>query len=67
MVFFLKAQAKSDNVGPFMGLVGKVLPLTLAGDPNNPLVMVQKIERAIVSPARHDAEISDSTSIRAIN
>lgn len=33
---YLKEQAEK-NPGPFMALVGKVLPTTLAGDPQNPL------------------------------
>lgn len=28
----------------FLGLVGKVLPMTLAGDPNAPLQMVTRVE-----------------------
>lgn len=31
-------QQSRDNASAFMTLVGKVLPLTLAGDPKNPLV-----------------------------
>lgn len=37
------------NPGPFMTLVGKVLPTTLTGDPENP-VAFQAIERRIVKP-----------------
>lgn len=35
---YLERQAK-ENPGPFLTLVGKVLPLTLAGDANQPLVV----------------------------
>lgn len=35
-VEYLKRQA-DENPGPFMTLVGKVLPLTVAGDKDNPL------------------------------
>lgn len=45
MVGYLTKQA-TDNPGPFMALMGKVLPLQLAGDPNAPLVAI--IERRIV-------------------
>ncbi len=31
-----------------MALLGKVLPTQLTGDPNQPLEMVQRIERVIV-------------------
>lgn len=36
-VDFLVKQAKRKNNAPFMALVGKVLPLTVAGDPYAPL------------------------------
>lgn len=44
---YLLAQSES-NPTAFLTLVGKVLPMTLAGDPDHPLVT--KIERAILSP-----------------
>jgi len=39
----------------FLGLVGKVLPMTVAGDGNNPLKHIVKIERVIVNAANQDA------------
>lgn len=33
---YLKVQAR-ENPGPFLSLLGKVLPLQLAGDPNAPV------------------------------
>ena len=39
----------TDNPVAFLTLVGKVLPMTLAGDPNRPL-LIQEIERRIVDP-----------------
>ena len=45
---YLLAQAH-DNPSAFMTLVGKVLPMTVAGDPNAPLA-VHVIERRIVKP-----------------
>lgn len=39
----------SENPTAFMTLVGKVLPLQIAGDKENPLY-VEKIERVIVDP-----------------
>lgn len=39
-VKYLEEQAVS-NPNAFMSLVGKVLPLTLAGDPNAPLPSIQ--------------------------
>ena len=43
MVSYLTAQA-SANPAAFMTLLGKVLPLTLAGDSDNPINMVTRIE-----------------------
>jgi hypothetical protein len=38
MVAYLTQQAK-ENPGPFMALLGKVLPMQIAGDAENPLVL----------------------------
>lgn len=45
LVGYLKTQAK-DNPGPFMALLGKVLPMQIGGDPDNPVVV--SITRRIV-------------------
>lgn len=47
MVAYLTAQAKA-NPGPFMALLGKVLPMQIAGDPDNPLRTITAIE--LVAP-----------------
>ena len=47
MVGYLKSQA-IKNPGPFMALMGKVLPTQLAGDPDNPINLTTRIERKIV-------------------
>ena len=47
IVGYLKLQA-IDNPGPFMALMGKVLPTQLAGDPDNPIAVTTRIERKIV-------------------
>lgn len=47
MVAYLVDQAKK-NPGPFMGLLGKVLPMTVAGDKENPLELITRIE--LVAP-----------------
>lgn len=39
---YLQAQALA-NPGPFMGLLGKVLPLQVAGDEDNPIRTVNEI------------------------
>lgn len=46
---YLTQQAQT-NPNAFMTILGKVLPLTVAGDPDNPLA-VRSIERHIVRPA----------------
>lgn len=48
LVSYLEAQA-IENPGPFMSLLGKVLPMQIAGDPEAPIV--HRIERVIVRPA----------------
>ncbi len=40
----------NDNPVAFMSLLGKVLPMQVGGDPDNPVAMVHKIERTIVRP-----------------
>lgn len=47
-VDYLLTQAQS-NPNAFLTLVGKVLPMTVAGDPSAPLVT--RIERALVRPS----------------
>lgn len=39
---YLLTQAQT-NPNAFLTLVGKVLPMTVAGDPNNPLAVVTKV------------------------
>ena len=48
MVGYLTLQAM-ENPGPFMSLLGKVLPTQVIGDADNP-VLVTMIERHIVDP-----------------
>ncbi|MGV8955019.1 MAG: hypothetical protein ACOH2M_28235 [Cypionkella sp.] len=47
MVGYLTLQAH-ENPGPFMALLGKVLPTQVAGDPDAPIVVA--ITRQIVDP-----------------
>lgn len=61
LVGYLKTQAVL-NPGPFMALLGKVLPLQITGDAENPVQMVTRIERAIIDP-REDADAGDTASI----
>ena len=50
MVEYLRAQAVA-NPGPFMSLLGKVLPMQVVGDPDNPLRLVTRVE--LVAPSEH--------------
>lgn len=36
----------------FLTLVGKVLPMTVQGDPSNPLQAIMRIERVLVDPQK---------------
>ncbi len=47
MIGYLREQALA-NPGPFMALLGKVLPTQLANDEDNPLTLVARIE--LVAP-----------------
>jgi hypothetical protein len=50
-VNYLEARANDPKTaGAFLSLIGKVLPMTIAGDAENPLKMITTIERVIVHP-----------------
>lgn len=49
MVAYLTTQAK-DNPGPFLSLLGKVLPMQVTGEDGGP-VLVARVERVIVDPS----------------
>lgn len=52
-VDYLVRCANNDRTkAAFLGLIGKVLPMTLVGDPENPLQAIVKIERVIVDPCK---------------
>jgi hypothetical protein len=53
MVEYLTQQARI-NPGPFMALLGKVLPMQIAGDPDNPLRTITRIE--LVAPEHDDSQ-----------
>ena len=46
---YLERQAE-ENPGPFLTLLGKVLPTTLSGDADNPLKVYQQVAYVIVDP-----------------
>ena len=39
-----------DTPGPFLALLGKVLPMQVTGDEDNPVRHIVKIERVVVDP-----------------
>ena len=50
-VDYLQARAEDPKTAAaFLSLIGKVLPMTIAGDSDNPLKMITTIERVIVRP-----------------
>jgi hypothetical protein len=54
LVGYLEQQAKAQPAA-FMSLLGKVLPMQLVGDEDNPVQHIVKIERVIVRPPDRDA------------
>lgn len=53
MTQYLAIQAKL-NPGPFMALLGKVMPLQIAGDAENPIQTFTRIELIGVRPPTQD-------------
>lgn len=53
--YLVKKANDPRTASAFLGLIGKVLPMTVAGDPDNPLQAIVKIERVIVRPPNTNA------------
>lgn len=54
-VEYLEQRAKDPKTaGAFLGLIGKVLPMTIVGDADNPIA-ITTIERVIVRPKHTNA------------
>ena len=51
---YLERQAEK-NPGPFLTLIGKVLPTTLSGDSDHPLRVYQRVAYVIVDPKEPDS------------
>lgn len=50
-VDYLLACANNEKTkGAFLSLIGKVLPMTIAGDKDSPLHAIVRIERIVVDP-----------------
>ncbi len=64
LVAYLQARA-IDTPGPFLTLLGKVLPLQIAGAPDNPLIIVSKQQRdaAIAAATRADGPVRPATAM----
>ena len=56
---YLEKQA-TKNPGPFMSLLGKVLPTVHGGDPESPIEHKHVIERIITDP--RDSEVVEGTA-----
>lgn len=54
LVGYLEQQAKASPAA-FMSLLGKVLPMQVVGDEDNPVQHLVKIERVVVRPPDRDA------------
>lgn len=54
MLGYLSVQATA-NPTAFLSLLGKVLPMTVAGDPDNPLQQVTEVRFSVVHPRRTDS------------
>lgn len=52
--YLLDCALNEKTQGAFLSLIGRVLPMTVAGDPANPLQAIVRIERVIVRPANTD-------------
>ena len=48
--YLLGCALNEKTQGAFLSLIGKVLPMTIAGDQSNPLQAIVRIERVIVDP-----------------
>lgn len=60
VVGYLTVQAK-ENPGPFMTLLGKVLPTQIVGDPDSPIVRIQRVELVPVEPSPLTADGRDTS------
>ena len=54
VAYLLDCALNKKTQGAFLSLIGRVLPMTVAGDPANPLQAIVRIERVIVRPANTD-------------
>lgn len=54
LVGYLQAQAQASPAA-FLSLLGKVLPMQVTGDDDNPIRHIVKIERVVVRPSDPDA------------
>lgn len=56
LIAFLRMQANKENNGPFLALVGKVLPLQISGDPDNPLKHSHTVQVEFVQAKPEDGK-----------
>jgi hypothetical protein len=60
LIGYLQTQAVR-NPGPFLGLLGRVLPHTIVGDADNPIKTITEIRHTIVRP--HAAELGCAAAL----
>lgn len=60
MVGYLTQQAE-QNPGPFMALLGKVLPMQVTGEDGGPVSAIVEIRRTIVDPKANDRSASGNS------
>ncbi len=60
-VGYLKLQAIEEPVA-FMSLVGRIIPTQIGGDPDNPLKVIERIERVIIGAAEDDTSAERPTA-----
>lgn len=65
LVGYLQTQARK-NPGAFLTLLGKVLPLQVGGDPDNPLSVVSRIERVVVNAAQAERENASDRNAESV-
>jgi hypothetical protein len=69
LIGYLKAQARKKNAGPFLALLGKVLPTQVTGDPENPLPPSHTVVIEFVSAdktRREESMMSDPVADQAL-
>jgi hypothetical protein len=62
-VEYLEKQARENPVA-FLSLVGKLIPHEIAGDPDNPLLAITRIECVLVEPRVIEARVIEGETVQ---